>query len=119
MEIPCINKVLLSYPMTRIPGHSVYTLCPTNPPIVPGLEGEGGLGIYMDSVHDKAVALGISRSNWNLEVLDFVEGGKPENPEKNSRSKERANNKLNPHLTPRARVEPGPIINIGTQCVQE
>ena len=28
------------------------------------------------------------RSNWNLEVLVFVEGGKPENPEKNPRSKE-------------------------------
>ena len=28
-----------------------------------------------------------SRSNWNLEVLIFVEGGKPENPEKNPRSR--------------------------------
>ena len=28
-----------------------------------------------------------TRSNWNLEVLVFVEGGKPENPEKNPRSK--------------------------------
>ena len=28
-----------------------------------------------------------SRSNWNLEMLIFVEGGKPENPEKNRRSK--------------------------------
>ena len=27
-----------------------------------------------------------SRSNWNLVVLVFVEGGKPENPEKNPRS---------------------------------
>ncbi len=33
------------------------------------------------------MALG-SRWNWNLEVLDFVEGGKPENPEKNPRSKD-------------------------------
>ena len=30
----------------------------------------------------------VSRSNWNLEVLIFVEGGKPENPEKNPRSKD-------------------------------
>ena len=30
----------------------------------------------------------VSRSNWNLEVLIFVEGGKPENPEKNSQSKD-------------------------------
>ena len=30
----------------------------------------------------------VSRSNSNLEVLIFVEGGKPENPEKNPRSKD-------------------------------
>ena len=29
----------------------------------------------------------VSRSNWNLEVLIFVEGGKPDKPEKNPRSK--------------------------------
>jgi len=29
----------------------------------------------------------------------FVEGGKPENPEKNPRSKARSNYKLNPHVT--------------------
>ena len=29
----------------------------------------------------------VSRSNWNLEVLIFVEGGKPEYPEKNPRSR--------------------------------
>ena len=28
-----------------------------------------------------------SRSNWNLGMLVFEEGGKPENPEKNPRSK--------------------------------
>ena len=28
------------------------------------------------------------RSNWNLEVLVFEEGGKPENPEKNPWSKD-------------------------------
>ncbi len=28
------------------------------------------------------------RSNWNLEVLVFVEGGKPDNPEKNPQSKD-------------------------------
>jgi len=42
----------------------------------------------------------LSWSNWNLEMLVFVEGGKPENLEKNPRSKaERTNNKLNPHMT--------------------
>ena len=30
----------------------------------------------------------VSRSNWNLEMLVFVEGGKLENPEKNPRSKD-------------------------------
>ena len=39
------------------------------------------------------------RLNWNLEVLIFVEGGKLENPEKSPRSKERTNNKFNPHET--------------------
>ena len=46
-----------------------------------------------------------SRSNWNLEVLVFVEGGKPEIPEKNPRSKERTN-KVNPHETTRTGIEP-------------
>ena len=48
-----------------------------------------------------------SRSNWNLKVLVFVEGGKPENPEKNPQSKARTNNKLNPHMTPGPGLEPG------------
>ena len=30
---------------------------------------------------------------WNLELLVFVAGGKPENPEKNPRGRERTNNK--------------------------
>ena len=30
----------------------------------------------------------VSRSNWNLKMLVFVEGGKPEYPEKNHRSKD-------------------------------
>ena len=33
-------------------------------------------------------------------MLVFAEGGKPENPEKNPRSKARTNNKLNPHMAP-------------------
>ena len=33
-----------------------------------------------------AVLSTVSRSNWNLEMLVFVEGGKPEYPEKNPRS---------------------------------
>ena len=31
-------------------------------------------------------------------MLVFVEGGKPENPEKNPQSKKRTNNKLKPHI---------------------
>ena len=50
-----------------------------------------------------------SRSNWNLEMLVFMEGEKLENPEKNRpRSKDETNNKLNPHMTPGPGVEPGP-----------
>jgi len=41
-----------------------------------------------------------SWSNWNLKILVFVEGGKPENPEKNSLRKTRTNDKLSPHMTP-------------------
>ena len=36
--------------------------------------------------HDKVIDN--SRSNWNLEMLVFEERGKPEYPEKTSRSKE-------------------------------
>ena len=31
----------------------------------------------------------VSRSNWNLEMLVFVEGEKPEDPEKNPRSRDK------------------------------
>ena len=37
-----------------------------------------------------------------------MEGGKPENPEKNPRSKARTNNKMNPHETASTGIEPGP-----------
>ena len=42
-----------------------------------------------------------------LEVLVFMEGAKPDNSEKNSRSKERTNNKLNPLETTSTGIEPG------------
>ena len=41
-------------------------------------------------------------------MLIFVEGGKPENAEKNPQGKARTNNKLNPHMTPGPGFEPGP-----------
>ena len=40
----------------------------------------------------------LSWSNWNLEMLAFVEEGKPENLEKNPLSKARTNDKLNRHI---------------------
>ena len=49
-----------------------------------------------------------SRWNWNLEILVFMEGGKPENPEKNLGARTRTNNKLNPHMTPGPGIETGP-----------
>ena len=48
-----------------------------------------------------------SKSNWNLEVLVFREGGKLEDSEKNTRIKVRNNNKLNPHETASTRIEHG------------
>ena len=48
-----------------------------------------------------------SRSNWNLEMLVFVEGGKPEIPEKNPWTKARTNNRLNPDETASTGIEPG------------
>ena len=42
----------------------------------------------------------LSWSNWNLEMLGFEKGGKPEYPGKTSdAAKEKTNNKLNPHMT--------------------
>ena len=37
-----------------------------------------------------------SRWNWNLEMLVFMEGGKPENPEKNPRSKDKNQQQTQP-----------------------
>ena len=52
----------------------------------------------------------VSRSNWNLEMLVFVEGGKPEYPEKNPRSRDENQQQTqpNPHMTLRPGIEPGP-----------
>ena len=41
-----------------------------------------------------------SRLNWNLEVLVFVERGKPENPEKNPRSKDENQQQAKPTYDP-------------------
>ena len=39
-------------------------------------------------IHGVARLFAVSRSNWYLEMLVFVEGGKPEHPEKNPRSRD-------------------------------
>ena len=37
-----------------------------------------------------------SRWNWNLEMLVFMEGGKPENPERSPRSKDENQQQIQP-----------------------
>ena len=50
------------------------------------------------------------RSNWNLEVLVNMKRGKPEYPEKKTLgTKERTNNKLNPHMVSTQDSYPGHI----------
>ena len=51
--------------------------------------------------------LSFTDSRSNLEMLVFVKEGKPENREKNPRSKDEINNKLSPHMIPGPGVEPG------------
>ena len=48
-----------------------------------------------------------SRLNWNLEMLVFVAGEKPENPTKKLWSRERTN-KLDPHMASNPGFKPGP-----------
>ena len=50
-----------------------------------------------------------SRSNWNLEVLVFMEGGKPENPEKNPRSKNENQQQTQPTYGTGPESNPGHI----------
>ena len=55
-------------------------------------------------------------SRWNLEMLVFVEGGKPESPEiKTLGERTRTNNKLNPHITPGPGIEPWATL-VGGEC---
>ena len=41
----------------------------------------------------------------------FLDGGKPENPEKNPRNKASTKSKLNPLMTPGTGIEPGPHVH--------
>ncbi len=50
-----------------------------------------------------------SRSNWNLEVLVYVKGGKPENPEKNPRSKDENQQQTRPTYGTRPESNPDHI----------
>ena len=45
----------------------------------------------------------VSRSNWNLEVLIFVEGGKPKYPEKNPRGRVENQQQTQPTYDARSR----------------
>ena len=47
-----------------------------------------GMAWELSGIHRVALLSTVSRSNWNLEMLDFVEEGKPEYPEKNPRSRD-------------------------------
>ena len=49
-----------------------------------------------------------SRWNWNLEMLVFMEGGKPESPEKNPRSKDKSQQQTQPTYDTGTGIEPGP-----------
>ena len=46
-------------------------------------------------------------SNWNLEMLIFEEGGKPENPGKNPRSKGESQQQTQPTYDAGSGIEPG------------
>ena len=50
-----------------------------------------------------------SRLNWNLEVLVFMEGGKPENPEKNPQSKDENQQQTQPTCDTGPESNPGHI----------
>ena len=43
-----------------------------------------------------ALLFTVSRSNWNLEMLVFVEGGKPKYPENNPRSRDKNQQQTQP-----------------------
>ena len=68
------------------------------------LQANGNESVLTNSTVKPSVWVGaLSWSDWNLEMLVFVDGGKPEKPEKpdkNPRSKARTKNKLNPHMAP-------------------
>ena len=50
----------------------------------------------------------VSRSNWNLEMLVFVEGGKSEYPEKNPRSRDENQQQTLHTYDAETEIEPGP-----------
>ena len=49
-----------------------------------------------------------SRSHWNLEMLVFRREENRSTRRKTLGAETRTNNKLNPHMTPRPGIEPGP-----------
>ena len=53
------------------------------------------MGIF-GGFHGVALPSTVSRSNWNLEMLVFVEGGKLEYPEKNPQSRDKNQQQTQP-----------------------
>jgi hypothetical protein len=50
-----------------------------------------------------------SWSNWNLEMLIFADGGKPENPRRKTvEARERTNKQLDSYMTLSPGIEPAP-----------
>ena len=56
-----------------------------------------------------------SRSNWNLEMLIFEEGGKPENPEKNPQSKDENQQHTQPTYDTGSRIQTRATL-VGGKC---
>ena len=69
----------------------------------------------MSDVFSTGVLIGdtvYSRSNWNLEVLVFMEGGKPDNPEKNPLSKDENQQQTQPTYDTGPESNPGHIVRL-------
>ena len=57
--------------------------------------------------HRVALSSTVSRSNWNLGILVYLEEGKTEYLEKNPRSKDENQQQTKPHMVSTPGIEPG------------
>ena len=99
-KITQLRQVLVIFWLTRVRGKSLVSNVSTL--MFPLNEINKFISIFREEATSALAGfyVGPSWLNWNLEMLVFVEGGKPENLEKNPQSKARAYNKLNPHVGP-------------------